>query len=55
MKNAVALDAKSKATLKKKFFKKKLFVFLMLLYPLLQFAVFWLYTNNTPVDMTFLR
>ena len=53
--NAVAADPKNKQAIKKKKFKKNLFIILMLAYPLLQFAVFWVYININTVLMTFQR
>lgn len=44
--DAIALDEKNKAYFKKKKIRKYIFVSLMLIYPLLQFAIFWVYINQ---------
>ena len=53
--NAIALDNKNKSIMKRNKMKKKIFIILMLAYPLLQFAVFWVYINFNTVLMTFQR
>jgi ABC-type sugar transport system permease subunit len=40
---------------KRRKFKRNLFIFLMLAYPILQFLIFWLYVNINTVIMTFQR
>ena len=53
--DAIALDEKNKAYFKKKKIRKYIFVSLMLIYPLLQFAIFWVYININTVLLSFQR